>query len=318
MPRKWTPRLFDFRMKDGSRNFADLPETAFFDELRVHAATLSGAVETGFATDWVTEVWLDLEYRGHRFSINNQMGEYWFFVNEPDCPDDILADIVRHFEKVNPVSKKLAFFGGTFDPVHCGHLNIATALVHLFQLDEFFFLPAYHAPHKPESKPTSGYHRFAMLSLATANEERIAVSTLELDHAKSRYSFDTLTELKSLLPNDRVIFVMGADSWMDIRTWHRWEEVLVLTDHIVVSRPGHPVSFDHVSDGVKQRIADVRGETEQISLGQAPKIYITDAVNFDVSATAIRDDIREDDVLDRIGDVPDEVAKYIEKYELYR
>jgi len=216
------------------------------------------------------------------------------------------------------IARNLAFFGGTFDPVHNGHLKIATTLVDLFELDRFFFVPAFHAPHKPESRPTSGYHRFAMLSLATADESKIFVSTLELDHAKSRYSFDTLTELKAGYPDDRVIFVMGADSWMDIRTWHRWDEVLLLTDHIVVSRPGHHISFGHVSETIRDRIADVRGERVEIRLGQTPQIYITDAVHFDVSATEIRRDVQENDVLDRTDDVTSEVAKYIEKYELYR
>lgn len=214
-------------------------------------------------------------------------------------------------------SKNIAFFGGTFDPVHCGHLSIAKTLLGLFDLDKFFFLPAFHAPHKPASKPTSGYHRFAMLSLATADESNISVSTLELDHATSRYSFDTLTELKAIYPNDRIFFVMGADSWMEIRTWHRWEDVLLLTDHVVVSRPGHQLSFDHVTDKVRERIVDVRGEKGSISTLPQPQIYFTNAVHFDISATEIREDVRKDDVLDRTDDVPDAVAKYIEKYELY-
>lgn len=215
-------------------------------------------------------------------------------------------------------SRNIAFFGGTFDPVHFGHLNIGKTLVALFNLDKFIFLPAFHAPHKSDWKPISGYHRFAMLSLATADESRISVSTLELDYAKSRYTFDTLTELKSVYPDDRIFFVMGADSWNDIRTWHRWEEVLLLTDHIVVSRPGYEVSLDHVTDIVRERIVDVRGETRRISTESRPRIYFTDAVDFDISATDIREDIRLDDVLDRTDDVPDVVAKYIEKYELYR
>jgi nicotinate-nucleotide adenylyltransferase len=219
---------------------------------------------------------------------------------------------------VNHPSRNIAFFGGTFDPVHCGHLNIGKTLAGLFDLDKFFFLPAFHAPHKPDSRPTSGYHRFAMLSLATAEDPKISVSTLELDHAMSRYSLDSLTELKTVHPNDRIFFVMGADSWMDIRTWHRWEEVLLLTDHIVVSRPGYEISFQHVSDSVRERIVDARGETQRISIRPESTIYITDAVNFDISATIIREDIRKDEVLDRSDDVPDVVAKYIEKYELYR
>lgn len=86
-------------MKDGSRNFADLPEVVFFDELREIARKFEGAHETGFITDWITEVWLDFEYRGHKFSINNQMGDYWFFVENPNCPDEILREVIEHFEK---------------------------------------------------------------------------------------------------------------------------------------------------------------------------------------------------------------------------
>lgn len=219
---------------------------------------------------------------------------------------------------VNPASERIAFFGGSFDPVHCGHLNIAKALVSSFALDKFIFLPAFHAPHKPDSRPTSGYHRFAMLALATADEPKVSVSTLELDHAKSRYTFDTLNELKGLYPNDRIFFVMGGDSWRDIKTWHRWEEVLMLTDHIVVTRPGYEVLFDHVTEKIRKRVVDARGKEGVSLVGPEPRIYITDAVNHDVSATEIRNDIGEDDVLDRTDDVPVEVAKYIEKYELYR
>lgn len=85
-------------MHDGSRNFADLPETFFFDKLREFAAQFKGATETAFVTDWVTEVWLDFEYRGEKFSINNQNGDYWFFVENPTCADEILMEVIEHFQ----------------------------------------------------------------------------------------------------------------------------------------------------------------------------------------------------------------------------
>ncbi len=84
-------------MSDGCRHFAELPETVFFDVLREYAATLEGSSETAFVTDWVTEVWLDFDFSGHKFSINNQMGEYWFFVQDPDCSDEILGKVREHF-----------------------------------------------------------------------------------------------------------------------------------------------------------------------------------------------------------------------------
>ena len=222
--------------------------------------------------------------------------------------------------RLNPHMKRIAFFGGTFDPVHCGHITIAKRLLDLFRLDEFVFLPAFHAPHKPDSAPMSAYHRFAMLTLATLHERRMRVSTLELDHAERRYTVDTLPEIIGCFPNDKIFFVMGADSWSDIRTWRAWEKVLLMTNHIVVTRPGYEIGFDHVTDAVRDRIVDLRDlpVAPVVENGPPLRIYITDVVRLDVSATGIREDVRVDDRLDRDDDVPEEVAKYIEKYELYK
>jgi nicotinate-nucleotide adenylyltransferase len=216
--------------------------------------------------------------------------------------------------------KRIAFYGGTFDPVHRGHIVVARRLVELFSLDEFYFLPAFHAPHKADTRPTSAYHRFAMLSLATADDTRLFVCTLEVDHAKKRFTVETLPEILSGFPNRQIFFVMGADSWQDICTWKDWEKVLLMTNHIVVTRPGYEIRADHVTDEVRGRIVDLRGKKPALEdfPDEKPGIYFTDAVRVDVSATGIRDDIREDDRLDQADDVPDEVAKYIEKYELYR
>ena len=215
--------------------------------------------------------------------------------------------------------KRIAFYGGTFDPVHCGHITVAKRLLLLFRLDEFVFLPAFHAPHKADVKPTSAYHRFAMLALATSGEPQISISTLELDRAEKRYTVDTLPEIIQRQPDADILFVMGADSWVDILTWREWEKVLLMTNHIVVTRPGFEISTDHVSDAVRERIVDLRNSRNTVKLDEpGQRIYITDAVKVDVSATAIREDVREDERLDNQDDVPEEVAKYIEKYELYK
>lgn len=218
----------------------------------------------------------------------------------------------------NTNRKRIALYGGTFDPVHCGHLTVAKRLVELFDLDEFVFLPAYHAPHKPDRPPTSAYHRFAMLALATQAEPRISVSTLELNHAEKRYTVETLPEIMDQYAGSDVFFVMGADSWSEITTWREWEKVLLMTNHIVVTRPGYEIGLDHVTDAVRERIVDLRDRDDVAGQYSGFRIYITDAVRVDVSATEIRDDVSADDRLDRADDVPQEVAKYIEKYELYR
>ncbi len=214
---------------------------------------------------------------------------------------------------------RIAYFGGTFDPVHNGHLNIGRSLVARFQLDEFFFLPAFHAPHKPDRPPTSAYHRHAMLALATQSDPKLSVSTLELEKREKRYTIDTLADLRVLHPKDEIFFVMGADSWNDIRTWRDWESVLLGVNHLVVTRPGFPLLTDHVSDAIRERIVDLRSDqgSSSVKRGDADRIYFTDAVIYDVSATELRTDLA-DGHLDRKDDVPAEVAKYIEKYELYR
>jgi nicotinate-nucleotide adenylyltransferase len=208
--------------------------------------------------------------------------------------------------------KRIAYFGGTFDPVHNGHLSVARSLIKLFNLDQFVFLPAFHAPHKPDLQPTSEFHRFTMLCLATENDENISVSTLELEKREKRYTIDTLQELNQMHLDDKIFFVMGADSWTDIRTWRDWENVLLSSNHIVVSRPGYEIKTDHVTDAVRERIVDQFGHTNH----PEPRIYFTDAVEYDTSATELRDDL-SDGVLDRESDIPAAVAKYIEKYDLY-
>ena len=218
--------------------------------------------------------------------------------------------------------KRIAFYGGTFDPLHSGHLTIARKLTEVFELDEFVFVPAFHAPHKSKN-PTSAFHRFAMLALATNDAAKISVSKIELNAPERPYTVETLTKLKKLLPDSEIFFIMGADSWQDITTWREWEKVLTLVNIVVVTRPGYKIGFSHVGDENNERIVDLRTNNELSLLENSSqstihnsRIFITDAVRIDVSASEIRRKIKEN-VPDWREDVPPEVAKYIEKYELY-
>ena len=92
--------LFDMRMNDGSRHFVDMPEVVFFDELADHVEELDGAEITEFITNGVVEMWLEFEYRGQKFSVNNQLGDYWFFVQNPECPEEILFEVIDHFRQL--------------------------------------------------------------------------------------------------------------------------------------------------------------------------------------------------------------------------
>jgi len=211
---------------------------------------------------------------------------------------------------------RIAFYGGSFDPVHCGHLAVADRLTDLFDLDEFVFIPAFHAPHKKRLEPTPAIDRYTMLCLATNSESNMSVSKMEIEVPNRPYTVETLTRLNDLLPDTQLFFVMGADSWRDIRTWREWEKVLTLTNHIVVTRPGFEVSGDHVTEDVRARIIDLRGQEDPEIANGNSHIYFTDAINLDISASEIRKKIRDRDD-DWRDDLTLEVAKYIEKYQIY-
>lgn len=222
------------------------------------------------------------------------------------------------------MKRRIALYGGTFDPVHLGHASVARALLNLFALDELLFIPAHVAPHKRSSMVTPALHRYAMLALATQAEPRVRVSTIELDAPEKPYTVETLARLKEKMGADaQLFFVMGADSWTDIRTWREWERVLELTNHIVMARPGYELDAAHVTPQIRERILDLRGAGREaiaraVEASETEKIYVTDAVQIDISATRIRELVREERTPEWRALVPPPVAEFIEKYRLYR
>ncbi|HEX5709454.1 MAG TPA: nicotinate-nucleotide adenylyltransferase [Pyrinomonadaceae bacterium] len=221
-------------------------------------------------------------------------------------------------------ARSVALYGGSFDPVHEGHLSVARKLSELFALDEVLFIPAHVAPHKRGRRVTAALHRHAMLALATQTEPRFRVSTVELDAPERPYTVETLARFVETRGRAaRLFFVMGADSWAEIKTWREWERVLSLTDHIVVTRPGYELTTAHVTDEVRARVVDVRGaDAERVGReleGEGAKIFLSDAVELDISATGIRRLVEESGAGAQLARlVPAAVADYIRKYELYR
>ena len=214
--------------------------------------------------------------------------------------------------------KRIAYYGGSFDPVHRGHLASGAALIGQFELDEFVYIPAFHAPHKVRLKPTSAYDRYAMLCLATQDEKKQTVSRIEIEMPERPFTVETLARINNERHDDQSFFVMGADSWMDIRTWRDWETVLTMANHIVVTRPGVDVTTNHVTEQIRGSIVDLRGSNETVhSSDERRRIYLTDAVNLDISGTEIRRKVRDGDA-SWGDDVTPEVANYIEKYQIYK
>jgi nicotinate-nucleotide adenylyltransferase len=134
---------------------------------------------------------------------------------------------------------RIAIFGGTFDPIHCGHLTIAREAARVFSLTRVLFIPASHPPHKSSVKSAPYEDRYRMVELACAGEPLFEPSRLEAGQRKS-YSIETVERVKAgLAPGDELFFLIGSDAFAEIQTWYRWRDVVREAAFIVVTRPGH-------------------------------------------------------------------------------
>jgi nicotinate-nucleotide adenylyltransferase len=157
-------------------------------------------------------------------------------------------------DKLPHKGMKLAIFGGTFDPIHDGHLALAREAAARYRLDRVLFVPAAHPPHKAGVTHAPYADRVRMAELACQGDARFEVSRLEEDTKRS-YSIDTIEKIRArLAPADQLYFLIGADAFAEVRTWHRWRDVVRGVRFLVVSRPGHVyqsppgVEFDRIDD----------------------------------------------------------------------
>ncbi len=217
---------------------------------------------------------------------------------------------------------KIAFFGGTFDPVHRGHLAVARAAAEKFGLHLIYFAPADIPPHKQKRKLTDFQHRFAMLALATAGDKRFIPSLLDAHTGRPNYSLETVRRLKASRPkSDRVYFLIGMDAFKDIATWHKPVELLGECEFIVAARPGY--SLGDASRALPAALrppepvlrALSRRQSETIELPGAT-IHLLNEVWERISSTQIRAAARKS-VKQLSRFVPQPVAEYIKKEHLY-
>jgi nicotinate-nucleotide adenylyltransferase len=216
--------------------------------------------------------------------------------------------------------RRIAAYGGTFDPMHNGHVEVVRAIVRNFGLDQLLIIPAHRPPHKGSRAIAGDYHRFTMAVLASLDEPRVLVSTIELEAPGRPYSFETVERLRSAFGmGTRLFFVMGADSFEEINTWREPARLLSSTNLIVITRPGHDVGSSHLDERFRSTIVDQRvreGELQADEDLNEHHIYVTGYVNTGVSSTEIRQRVRDGESIQDL--VPPRVADYIRKYELYR
>ena len=211
--------------------------------------------------------------------------------------------------------RRVGIYGGTFDPVHNGHLEVARRVLELFELDEVIFVPACVPPHKRNANITSAFHRFAMVALATEADQRLLVSTIELDAPDRPYAVDTVERMQ--VETRRLFFIIGADSWAEITTWYEWRRLIAMCDLIVATRPGYVVE-SQVDTFVDVRGQERRAIAELTANETKPRVFLTDGAMVEVAATEIRATVRAGDFAKLKTSVPPSVAAYIEKHGLYK
>jgi len=221
--------------------------------------------------------------------------------------------------------RRIALFGGTFDPIHIGHLAVARAAERRFHLDEIHFIPSGRPPHKQRARIASYADRYAMTSLACADHPRFIPSLAESGAGQSGretfYSVDTVRHFKHKHHATRThfYFLLGADSFLDIPTWKDYETLLGLCDFIVVSRPGF--NLDALRLVIPPELFGRRGaahaplDPRAITLKRTV-VYILDTVASHVSATEVRMRLDRNESIH--GLVPQRVEEYITKKAIYR
>jgi nicotinate-nucleotide adenylyltransferase len=213
------------------------------------------------------------------------------------------------------VNQRLGLLGGTFDPVHCGHVGAAVAARDALGLDRVLLVPASVPPHRPQSPVASAYHRFAMVALAVNGIDRLEASDLELGEASPSYTADTLARvLAGGLTASQIFFITGVDAFAEIATWRHYPQVLDLTNFVVVSRPGFALGL--LRDRLPALAGRMRDARTFDGAGAETSILLIDAKTADVSSSAVRDRLRHGAPL--TGLVPAAVDVHIRQHHLYR
>lgn len=172
---------------------------------------------------------------------------------------------------------RLGVMGGTFDPIHYGHLFIAEEARICFALDKVLFLPNGNPPHKAESQLTPAQHRYNMTALAIADNPFFEISDRELRREGKAYAYDTLIELNDAYPNAELFYITGVDAFADFATWRRHEDVIQMATFLVATRPGY----------------DPSALKERLPAPYLERVAFLTETRFDVSSTELRDRVRE-------------------------
>ena len=223
---------------------------------------------------------------------------------------------------------RLGIMGGTFDPIHLGHLRAAEEIYWAFGLDRIIFVPAARPPHKEEAVVASALHRYEMVSLATVFTPYFTVSPIELQRPGTSYSVETVREFQKLSgPQTTLYFVVGVDAFLEMSGWREARELLTLARVIVTARPGWrldeverlltPDQRRLLGDPAFRylKVADI--DPERVERDLLPRqVLLVEVVSLDIASREIRQLVEEGRSIRHL--VPDTVAAYMAKNRLYQ
>lgn len=208
-------------------------------------------------------------------------------------------------ERPVPAAKRIGIIGGSFDPVHLGHLITAQDALERFELDEVMFVPAAIPPHKQHLQQVDAEHRINMLKLATDNDLRLSVSDMEIMRGGISYTYDTIASLREEYPDVKWVLVVGSDTLVDLHNWYKIDELLELCDVATFLRPGES-SLAEIAKKI-----DLSSSAKKRLLGS-----IVEAHLIEISSTEIRMRVAEGLGIRYL--VPPEIEMYICEHGLYR
>jgi nicotinate-nucleotide adenylyltransferase len=215
--------------------------------------------------------------------------------------------------------RSLALFGGTFDPIHAGHIAVAQAAQRRFHLDAIHFIPSARPPHKTKLSLTPFVHRYAMVALACADHQAFvpSIAEAEMDGATPRvyYTIDTVRRFRREHADDHLYFIVGADQFLELPTWKNYEALLDSCDFIIASRPGFKLDALRLVIPPEKLARPGEADEQRIVLHKST-IHLLTTVSSHVSSTEIRDRLETEKSVH--GLVPERVEEYIQGQALYR
>ncbi len=218
------------------------------------------------------------------------------------------------------MSQRIGILGGTFNPIHYGHLAAAEEVWSRLELDQVLFVPSFLPPHKKNEVIPSAAQRQEMVVLAIAGNPHFSLSDIEVKREGMSYSIDTVQELLHLHPSTDFYFITGLDSFLEIQTWKEWERLLSLCRFIVLSRPGYVfsdlASIDFMSTAAKELHALDQGALTRAVLETGRStVHLEQIPLYDISSTDIRQRVRQGRTIKYL--LPECVETYIIKNKLY-